>query len=237
MNPEELKKVLENAESSVDQKVQGIIDLADAATKGLKEKNQELIGAEKKAKDALDEFKSKAQTAEAKITELTEELKKNSGEERQKYYEAKLQEAQTNFQAELEKVSVERDQFRESHLNRLQQDAISNGIKDLKFADGLKEGYIALVMMRNKFVPKDIDGKIEFLNGENKSIDAVMRDFSLTAEGKAFLQNQSSGGGAAPAPKPNNGSPAPAGSVTRAEFEAMPPQSQMEFISKGGKVA
>ena len=53
MNPEELKKILENAEMSVEDKLKAISDLHEADKKGIALKNQELIGAEKKLKDTI----------------------------------------------------------------------------------------------------------------------------------------------------------------------------------------
>ena len=99
MNPDELKVILENAETSLDDKLKAIQDLHEAAAKGLILKRDELIAAEKKLKDNLKSLEEKATASTAKITELEAEMKKNNPEDRQKYYDAKLLELEKNYNA------------------------------------------------------------------------------------------------------------------------------------------
>jgi hypothetical protein len=236
MDPEELKKILENAETSLEDKVKLIAGLHEAAARGLAQKNEELLRKEKKLNEKVAELEGKAAEAESKQKELSEELAKNSPEEHKKYYDSQLAEQAAKFESELKAVSEERDKFRESHFARLRDDAIAAGIKDIPFMDGLKDGYIALVMMKNNFQPKEIDGKTVFLNETNDTIEAVMHKFSLTAEGKAFIKNQNSGGGASGGNTGGSGSRGGGQTVDRPQFENMSPQQQMDFLNKGGTV-
>jgi beta-galactosidase beta subunit len=236
MDPDEVKKILENAETSVEDKVKLLTGLSEAAARGVSQKNAELLKQEAKLKEQITELEGKVTEAESKGKQLSEELAKASPEEHKKYYDSQLAEQTAKFQNELKAVSEERDKFRESHFARLRDDAIAAGIKDISFVDGLKDGYIALVMMQNNFQPKEIDGKTVFLNETNDTIEAVMHKFSLTDGGKAFIKNQNSGGGA-PGVNPGvNGSRSGGQKVDRLQFGAMSPQQQMDFISKGGTV-
>jgi len=63
-------------------------------------------------------------------------LKKNSPEENKKYYEGQFNEAKTKFEQELAGVTVERDKYRDSHFERVKNDAISEAVKDIQFLDG-----------------------------------------------------------------------------------------------------
>ena len=236
MNPEELKKILENAETSVEDKIKLVEGLHDAAARGLKQNNGELIAENKKHKEKIAELDAKLSQADAKSKQLSDELAKASPEEHKKYYDSQLAEQTTKFNAELKAVAEERDRFRESHFTRLRDDAINAGVKDIPFADGLKDGFIARVLISNKFEPKEIDGKIVFLNQANETIEQAMHKFSLSQEGKAYIKNLNNGGGAPGVPAGTT-KIAGANQVTREQFGAMSPQQQMDFVTKGGQVA
>jgi hypothetical protein len=170
---------------------------------------------------------------------LEAEMKKNNPEDRQKFYDAKLQELEAKHRTDLEGITSERDKYRAAHVARVRDEAIATGIKDLKLIPAYKDAYIARVLSLNNFKMVEIDGNSVFVNDTNKTIDAVMREFAHSAEGKNFIENASSGGGA------SGGNPGQAGAgsgaggsqtVTRQQFEAMAPAAQMDFTQKGGKV-
>lgn len=77
---------------------------------------------------------------------------------------------------------LERDKYRSSHYAMLKKNAVEKGIKDLHFVDGLKNGFIASIILTNKFEPREIDGQVVFLNSNNKTIPEVLKEFSTTAE-------------------------------------------------------
>jgi hypothetical protein len=237
MDPEELKKILDNAETSVEDKAKLIAGLHEAAARGVAQKNADLLKQEVKLKEKITELEGNATEEESNSKELGEQLAKNTPEQHNKYYDSQLAEKTSKFETDLKAVAEERDKFRESHFTRLRDDAVAAGIKDIPFMDGLKDGYIALVMMKNQFQPKELDGKTIFLNQENQTIEQVMHAFSLTADGKAFIKNQNSGGGAAGGNAGSGGGSRGGGqTVDRAQFGAMNPQQQMEFLNKGGVV-
>ena len=236
MNPEELKKILENVEMSVEDKLKAISDLHEADKKGIALKNQELIGAEKKLKDTITATEKKLNESNAKVVELEAEMKKNNPEDRQKYYDAKIKELEDKHMRDVEGITKERDKYKESHLARIKNDAIAAGIKDLKLIPALKDAFVALVMSQNDFRIVEVDGKTEFVTDSNKSIEMVMRDFAVSTQGKAFIENQNSGAGSAGASTNNAGAGTGGTQVTREQFDAMSPAARTEFVNKGGKV-
>jgi len=228
--------VLTNEGLTPEQKVQSIIDEHNASERGLVQKRDELLGKEKKLKEQITGYETKGSEYEGKIAELENQLKANNPEERKRYYETQVETLNKNHAAELADLTKERDFYRNSHYEMLKSNAISDGTKDFQFIDGLKDGFIANVMYRNNFEPKDIDGSIIFLNKENKTIQEVMKDFALTTEGKAYLRNPTSGAGSHPT-KSTYGTGGK--TMTRTEFEKMRtenPASVSAFFAKGGQV-
>jgi hypothetical protein len=238
MNPEELMKILANEEIKAEDKAKLIQELYDATARGLTLKNEELIGADKKLKEKLESLEQSAAKSGEQIKALEEQVKKNNPEEAKKYYEGITQELQTKHQDELKVISEERDRFKQSHYTRLQDDAVLAGVKDLQFLDGLRDGFVALAMSKNQFLPREIDGKTIFTNKDNKTIEAVLHEFSLSNEGKAYLKDTNSGGGSSSHVQgPGNlGAPKPGQSLTRDQFSTLNDQKKMEFINQGGQI-
>jgi hypothetical protein len=233
---ETLKGIVSNGEISVEDKVKSLLGEHEADINGLKQKNEQLIGSEKKLKEQLKAEQDGKAEAVTKAASLEEELKKNSPEENRKLYEARLAELDLKHKAEVEALAKDRDALKESHFTRLRNDAINEAIRDIKFVDGLKDGFIARVMTLHKFEPKDIEnnGEYRFYNSAMKDIGSVIHEFSLTKEGRAYLQDSSTGGGAA-----GSGGARSAGgnTVSREQVDAMSPQQRMEFFDKGGQIA
>lgn len=237
-----LKGVLESKDEkgnaiSADDMITKIFNQHEANTRGLVQKRDELLGKAKEFQEQIKSFAGKETEYGTKIKSLEEQLSKNSSEETKKYYEQQLAGKQKEFSDNLAKVTGERDFYKQSHLKRLEDDAVADGIKSLQFLDGLKDGFVARVLMVNQFSAKDIDGNTIFLNKDNKSIQEAIKEFSLTPEGKAYLKNPSSGGGA----HSGNGSGASgAGTWTREEYnnkQRSNPKEVIEFFRNGGKIA
>lgn len=227
-----LNGILNNAETSVEDKVNLIITEHQASERGLVQKKEELLGNEKKLKERLNAYSESEKSYTEKIANLESELAKNSPEEHKKYYDTQLAQKQKEFDEKYNEVVSQRDFYKTSHLKRLQDDAIAEGIAGIQFMDGLKDGFIYTVLAKNNFEPKDIDGKTIFLNKENKSIQDVMKAFALTTEGKAYIKNPTSGGGA------TGGIVSAGGSNvwTRKQYEDATPLERQQFFAKGGKL-
>jgi hypothetical protein len=231
---ETLKGILSNGETSVEDKIKSLVGEHEADINSLKQKNGELIGGEKKLKEQLKTEQDKTAEAVGKAASLEEELKKNSPEETKKYFETQLSVKENEWKAQAEKYQTEIGQLKESHYARLRNDAIKEAIKEMKFLDYHQDGFIARVMALNDFQPTEIDGKVLFVNKDTKDIGTAIHEFSLTKEGKAYIQNPATGGGAA-----GSGGNLQAGgnTVSREQFDAMNQTQRMEFFTKGGKIA
>ena len=186
-----------SGEESNDDKVTKIISGFNAEINGLKVKNQELIGAEKKLKDSINSYETGKSDYEKQIAELTEQLKsKNDDKSKEEFYNNQLALKQKAFDEQLKKITDERDEFRKYKIENLKTQAINKGIEGLKFVDdSLKEGFIALVMANHHFEPKEIDGQTVFLDSEQKQISDVLKEFALSEKGKSFIANGITGGG------------------------------------------
>lgn len=230
LDAEFLNGIFSNEETSVEDKVQSILSEYNADTRGLIQKRDQLLGQEKKLKEQIAGYEEEKTTNSTRIAELEDEIKKNSPEEHKRYYDAQLEALNKKHSDELSKVSAERDFFRSSHLKRLQNDAIEEGTKDIQFIEGLKNGFIATVMLQNDFEAKDIDGNMMFLNKQNKTIQDAMHDFALTPEGKAYIKNPTSGANSHNSGNPNTSSNAQ-NTITRAEYNDLVknPQKFAEF--------
>jgi hypothetical protein len=235
-----VKVSIDGAEGTMkeDDAIKLVEDQFNASNLGLVQKRDELLGEVVKQKEKITAMEATASEANRKIGELDAQLKKNSPEENRKFYDAKLAEEKAKFEQDIAGVTAERDKFRESHYTRVRNDAINEATKNIKFInDSYREGFIALIEKQNQFKPIDPnkDGNIVFTNQENKSIQAVLHDFSLSNTGKAFIQNGNQGGNAQGGN--DQGAPGQGGqTMSRADFGALTAQAKMDFTSKGGTV-
>lgn len=229
--------VLGSEELTPEQKCEKLLAEHNASERGLVSKRDELLGSVKNLKDSNKGYEATISERDVKIAELEEQLKKNNPAETQKYYETQIESEKTKHKAELDALSKERDFYRSSHYEMLKSNAVTEGTKDLQFVDGLKDGFVSLVMMKNNFQPKDINGQIIFLNDDNKTIPEVMKEFANTSAGKAYIRNPSSGANT----HTSSGSYGVGGgkTITRSEYDKMcaeNPQKVSEFFRNGGKV-
>lgn len=191
-----LNDLLGKEDVSVEDKIKQIISEHDADTRGLLQKRDELLGSEKKLKEQLSAFEVKKTEFENKINLMEEELKKATSEDHKAYYDNQIKELEAKHAEALRKEVEEKERYKRSHLSALRDKAIENGVKDINFVDGLKQGFIARVLAMNEFYPDEIDGQTKFLNKEHHTIEEVISSFALTQEGKAYIKNAASGGGA-----------------------------------------
>ena len=237
LDEEFLNGLLANEEISVDDKIKQILGEHEADTRGLLQKRDELLGNEKKLKEKISGYEKGNEEYNTKISELEQMLEKASkgGESNKEYYETKLADMQKKFDTSLSSLTAERDQFKQLHLNSLRDKAIEEGTKDLNFVPGLKQGFIARVLAMNNFTPQEIDGQgTKFLNQEHHTIAEAINSFALTDEGKAYIANPSTGGGAR-----GSGSSLDfhdGKQITSQQVENMTDEQLMEFSLKGGQV-
>ena len=244
MNKELVLKLLETlgvkvgtgeGELKEEDAVKLVVDSFNAENLGLVQKRDELLANEVKLKEKITALESSASEANKKIGELDAQLKKNSPEDTKKWYEGQLQESKTKHEREVAGITAERDKYRESHFTRVRDDAISEAVKDIPFIDGLRDGFVSLVMMQNQFKPIEVEGKTVFTNQENKTLQAVLHEFAHVKEGKAYIKPSSQGGGA-PVGIKQPGTGLGGQTLSRGSFDALSAQQQMDFAEKGGTI-
>ena len=234
IDEEFLKGLLGKEDVSVEEKVQQIVAEHEANVRGLLQKRDELLGSEKKLKEQISAYENGKSEYEKRIGELDEALKKASSEDNRKYYETQIADNKAKYEAEIQKIAEDRDFYKGEHLKALRNTAIEEGVKNLNFVPGLKDGFIARVLSMNDFQPQEIDGSMKFLNKEHHTIEEAINSFALTQEGKAYIANPSSGGGAR-----GSGSSldfANGKQVSAQQLEGMSDAQIMEFSLKGGQV-
>lgn len=238
LNEEFLNGLLGKEDVSAEDKVKAIIAEHEAGTRGLLQKRDELLGSEKKLKEQIAAYETSKGEYESKIAGLEEELKKASSEDHKKYYETRLADLQKKQAAELEKITADRDYYKGEHLKALRNSAIEEGVKNLNFVPGLKDGFIARVLSLNDFQPDTIEGTTKFLNKEHHTIEEAINAFAMTQEGKAYIANPSTGGGARGS---STGTGGASGNKTMSrsaynELQARDPQKASEFFRNGGRL-
>ena len=240
LNEEFLTGLLGNEEVSAEDKIKQIIAEHDADTRGLLQKRDELLGSEKKLKEKISAFEKGNEAYTSKISELEGLLEKasNGDQKAKEYYETKLADAQKKYDSDMAELRAEKEKYENLHLNSLRDKAIEEGTKDLNFVHGLKQGFIARVLAMNDFQAETIDGQLKFLNKEHHTIEEAINAFALTQEGKAYIQNPSSGGGAKGSSTSFSGSTG-AKTMTRDEFTALQernPAEAQKFFREGGRI-
>ena len=238
LNDEFLNELLGKEDVSLEDKVKSIVAEHEADTRGLLAKRDELLGSEKKLKEKISAYETAKGEYETKITGLEEELKKATSDDHKKYYETQIADLKKSNEEALLKVSTERDYYKGEHLKALRDKAIEEGIKDLHFIDGLKDGFIARVLSLNDFHSEEIEGVgTKFLNKEHHTIEEAIHAFALTQEGKAYIANPSTGGGARGSSSVSGGTGNK--TMSRSAFDEMQksdPEKAMKFFREGGRI-
>ena len=241
LNDEFLNELLGKEDVSLEDKVKSIVAEHEADTRGLLAKRDELLGSEKKLKEKISAYETAKGEYETKISGLEQMLEKaNSGDQKVKeYYETKLADLQKKYDTDISTISAEKDQYKTLHLTALRDKAIEEGCKDINFISGLKKGFIARVLSENDFQPDDsIDGQLKFLNKEHHTIEEAIHAFAMTQEGKAYIANPSTGGGARGSSSNGSGG---TGNKTMSrsaydELQKSDPEKAMKFFREGGRL-
>lgn len=169
----------------------------NASVNGLKEKNQQLIGSEKKLKETIAEFELGKSEYEKQVASLTEQLKsKVDDKTKDEFYNNELAKKQKAYDEAVGKLKDECENLKKYKIETLKTQAINKGIEGLKFGDdALRDGFVALVMSQHKFEPTEIDGQTVFLDSDKKQISDVLKEAALSEKGKSFIANGISGSG------------------------------------------
>ena len=239
LNDEFLNELLGKEDVSLEDKIKSIVAEHEADTRGLCSKRDELLGEVTKLKELKTSYEKSKGEYETKINGLEEELKKATSDDHKKYYETQIADLKKSNEEALLKVSTERDYYKGEHLKALRDRAIEEGVKDLNFIAGLKDGFIARVLTLNDFHAEDIEGVgTKFLNKEHHTIEEAIHAFAMTQEGKAYIANPSTGGGARGSSSNGSGG---TGNKTMSrsaynDLQKSDPEKAMKFFREGGRL-
>jgi chromosome segregation ATPase len=204
-----LAGVFEGVEGA-DARIEKVLKEYENDVTGLKLKNSEVLSKNKEYKENLDKFSQERETEKSeyqkKIEGLESQIKASGNEELKAYYEAETKKSQEMYAsklAEAEKTinlhKAEHDNLYSEYLKVLKNteldramDSLSNLIPERK--NILRDVFWA----RNQFELTELEGKKRLLNPKDnyKSIADTLAAFIATDEGKSFLINNNTGGGA-----------------------------------------
>lgn len=194
LTEEFLKQILGKEDVSIEDKIKLILAEAESEVVGLKNKNKELLDKVAKEKETLETLKQKENDYKKQVSEMQQQLEKNSPEETKKFLEAEYKAKETEILTQLQTVTQERDGYRDSHVKRLRDEEINKALDGLKVRKEVEAGFVAVVLQEHKFDLHEIDGKSMFLDQDSKPISAVMHEFALSEKGKGYLEVPFSGG-------------------------------------------
>ena len=165
---------------------------ADEATKGLKEKNSELIAREKEAKAKASELEDKVGELADKMEEIENEKNAKSGD-----VDAQIKAAVAKKDKEIAKLN-ESLADRDNRLNRL---VIDDGLKSelikAKVAPQYMDAAVALIKTSEKITTADLDGITSAMIND-KTLSEFVSDWATGDAGKPFVAADVNSGGGAP---------------------------------------
>jgi len=191
-----------SGEGEVAAKVQAIMSEYEADLKGIKITNSQLKGEKESALAKLAEFEKKVPEYENKLAELEKKVKGAGSEEAKAYYETQLKALTDKHAADLQRLTQERDEASQRYSGLLGlsefEKAITGDEKNspLQIRPEMRGALRDLFYTRTKFDRKVIDGQEMYLSGDNKSVRDALSAYLQTPEGKYFVAETNSGGGA-----------------------------------------
>lgn len=187
-----------------------------AVVKGLKDKNNDLVGRLKKAKENGND--------PAELSKLENEVEK-------------LQTENKELGKQVKAVSKERD------MHKMAFDAETAASRKLLVEQGLTEALVRNGVSNNFLAGAKalLQGQVTIkAEGENrlamvgdKALGDFVKDWSQGDEGKNYVTAANNSGGNAPGGTANGGA---SKTLTRTAFDAMPPAARMAFSKESGTV-
>ena len=213
-------------------KVKKIMAEYEADVNGLK-LNRDAIKSEKETALAkVAELEKKTGEYDAQIKDLSDKVKKAGTDEAKAYYEAQLKKLTDDHQAAIQKLTNERDLASKRVSDLLGVSEFDHALdgddknQPLQIRPELRGALRDLFYTRQHFEQKSIDGKDMFLSGENKTVRDALAAYLGTPEGKYFVAETNSGGGAAGSGRTDAG----AKTMKRADFDKLDPASQQKAV-------
>lgn len=196
-------------------------------TKGLKEKNAELLASNKTLKTERDSAKKEVETLTAEKEAAESEAAAKTGS---------VEDVKKNLQAKFEKDLAKERETAEAAKRKLNEVLIDKGLHSAlvgaKVAPQFLEAASAMILKGHKVEVSEVDGKsVALIDG--KAVDSFIKEWSQGDNGKHFVAAGNNGGGHA---KGGDGKGSEAKTITRAEFSQLSPNDQAAKMKEGLKV-
>jgi hypothetical protein len=233
-------------EGITDEQAEKILKEHDSDITGLKVNRDQVLSESKGYKEKLEKLTADVGTKEAEykkqIEELEGRIKASSTEETKAFYEAekkKLQEIHSAQIAETDKkyaaLEAERTALYSEYLEVLKNTELDKAMDSVQNLNPRRKNSLRYEFWaRNKFEHQEVEGVKKLMNSEFRSVSDVLNAFLATDEGKEYLINNNSGGGAAGST--HGSQPGKPNTMPRERFDGMTPQEKMDFVSKGGTI-
>jgi len=210
LDKEFLTGVFEGVENA-EERIGKVLKEYESDTTGLKITRDDIKKEKEGYKAKLDELAALSEKEKAdlqkQIEELEKQVKASGGEELKAVYEAEKTKLLEMHAAKLSELEKARDGYKSEHeklyseylkvLKNTELDKAMNSLPNLKpeLKNILRDAFWA----RNQFEYVDFEGRKELRSGKEtnyRTIEDTLRAFISTDEGKSFVLNNSTGGGA-----------------------------------------
>lgn len=236
---EELQNIL-SGEGEAEQKLEAIMALHNDDIAGLKANNQDFKTEKKALAEKLATASEQSKKFEDEIARLQEQLKQNNPDDTRKYYEDKLQEAESTYRGLFEEKDTLNKSLTEQ-VAMLQQDKLFlECMREFDEAVASKNvdpsgiQYLRQTILGpngSNFTKREInEGELTLLSDKGKTIKRSIEEFLETPVGKRFVLNGNSGGGGRGSGRTSSASGKR--QVTRAEFDALSPREQARVATE-----
>jgi hypothetical protein len=195
-------------EGITDEQAEKILKEYDSDMTGIKVNRDTILTESRGYKDKLDkltqDFGTKETGFQKQIEDLENKLKASGSDDLKAFHEAELKKTHEMYAAKLAdfetKTGQQVEQYNKLHseyLEVLKNTELDKSMDKIQNLDRAKANILRdTFWARNKFEHQEVDGTRKLLNQEFRSISDVLNAFIATDEGKMFVHNNSTGGGA-----------------------------------------
>jgi len=224
INAEFLKKAL-SGDGDVDAKITAILTEYEVDVNGLKTNKQTILQEKEVLEAKFKALETEKSGFDAKIKEYEDKIKKSGSDDTKAFYEAELKKLTADHETKLKKLQDERDTAAAEAAQYIANDEFSKATKEVNIRPELRDDLRDVILLRNKFDRKVIDGEKKYLNAESRNMKDVVSAYLQTDAGKAYILNGASGSGAS-----GSGSHTNPGAKTmkRADFESLSPEAKVK---------
>ena len=189
-------------------KIEKVLKEYDADVTGLKVNSEKTISENRSFKEKLEkligERDTEKSTFQKQIEELEKKLKASGSDDIKNYYEAEKKKVQDMYTVQLSEsdkklasLEAEKNQLYTDYINVLKETEFEKAAEKHGNIDPVKKAILRDVFFaRNQFDFTEVDGKKKFIGKDFKSVNDTLQAFLTTDEGKTFILNNNSGGGA-----------------------------------------